>query len=71
MGNYCPPIVNVICHYTGGIVSLVKLLNHEDVEYKSGAIQAIASLVSGLPSNCKLVPYENINIWRIYGLCNV
>ena len=43
-------------------MSLVKLLNHEDVQCKSAAIQAIASLVSGLPSNCKLVQYENINI---------
>lgn len=50
----CVTTVHRLCDVNiGGIGSLVKLLNHEDVQYKSGAVQAIASLVSALPSNCK------------------
>lgn len=46
---------HVMYCYAGGIGSLVKLLNHEDVQCKSKAVQALASLVTALPSNCKLV----------------
>jgi len=55
-GNSIVQVQQCHCSITiGGIASLIKLLNHEDVQCKSGAVQALASLVSSLPSNCKYI----------------
>ena len=50
---YCMRVMDDVCVRQGGIGSLVKLLSNEDVQCRSYAVQALAALLSNMPSNCK------------------